>query len=176
MDNADIGNKIIQIALESIKCYLQDRSYFQLPELLPSILKQKSACFVSLKTKDSLRGCIGTIEPVHPLLAKEIQNNAISAATRDPRFLPVTLNELSAIKCSVDVLMPSFKVESIENLDPLKYGVIVESGAKRGVLLPNIEGVDDIMQQISIAAQKAGINLSDNPNIYAFEVERYNER
>lgn len=175
MEKSDLSQHIIDIAMNSIQKYLENNTFYQLPVILPHELKQKSACFVSLKSESILRGCIGTIEPVYSFLAKEIQNNAISAATRDPRFPPLSLDEFNSIECSVDVLMPSFKIWSISELDPVKYGVIVEKGTKRGVLLPNIDGVNEVKQQLSIAAQKAGINLTEDPNIYAFEVERFKQ-
>jgi len=132
---------------------------------------------VSIKTHDGqLRGCIGTIEPVTDTLAEEIIANAISAATRDPRFRPVRRDELPRLKYSVDVLSaPEFCM--IEDLDPKIYGVIVEDekGLHRGLLLPNLEGIRTATDQVEIASRKAGITPGANLRISRFRTERFPE-
>ena len=141
------------------------------------LLRARAPCFVCLKTFDGeLRGCIGTIEPSKDTLAEEIVANAISAATSDPRFDPVSATELSNLRYSVDVLHEPEPAVA-EELDPKVFGVIVEdeSGSRRGLLLPDIPGIDDVDQQIEIAARKAGIPSGEPLKLSRFKVERYRE-
>ncbi|MBR0256939.1 MAG: AmmeMemoRadiSam system protein A [Synergistaceae bacterium] len=146
-------------------------------EIVPSPLwNNRKACFVSIKTKDGdLRGCIGTLSPVQESLDMEIIANAVSASTRDPRFPPMSENELSNAVFSVDVLSEPEHVESLSQLDPEKYGVIVSKGYRRGVLLPDLEGVSSVEQQVQIAAMKAGIYDLDGISLERFTVTRYKE-
>lgn len=133
----------------------------------------RRGCFVTLHNKDdSLRGCIGTIEPYYENLYEEIYHNAISAAFKDPRFPKLKKEELENIKINVDVLGELEKVYNLDELNPKKYGVVLESGLNRGVLLPNIEGVDTVEKQLTITKMKAGIR-SDDYEIYKFQVNRY---
>jgi AmmeMemoRadiSam system protein A len=133
-------------------------------------------CFVSLKTLDGeLRGCIGTIEPGRDTLFEEVIANAISAATSDPRFVPVTVEELSNLRYSVDVLYTPEET-AMEDLDPAVFGVIVEDAAgRRGLLLPDIPGIDDAEQQVEIASRKAGIPRDEPVRLWRFRVERFRE-
>lgn len=143
---------------------------------LPALL-QPAACFVSIKTAGGdLRGCIGTIEPSRPTLAEEIIINAVNAATRDPRFMPVEEHELPSLRYSVDVLSQP-EPTRFESLDPSLYGVIVEdqTGARRGLLLPDIEGVETSTQQVQIAARKAGIHPDEPLRLFRFQVTRFRE-
>jgi AmmeMemoRadiSam system protein A len=131
---------------------------------------------VSIKGRGGeLRGCIGTISPTQPSLDREIMANAISASMRDPRFMPVSAGELNDLVFSVDVLNPPESVNDISTLDPVKWGVIVSRGSRRGVLLPNLEGVDTVKAQLEIAAQKAGIYNIEKASIERFTVDRYRE-
>jgi AmmeMemoRadiSam system protein A len=139
-----------------------------------SIWELKRACFVSIKTLDGdLRGCIGTIEPQHPTLDLEIMANAISSSARDPRFPPMTLAELSGVVFSVDVLSKPERVSGIDDLNPARWGIIVSKGMRRGVLLPDLDGVDTVHEQIEIASRKAGISDMDGVTIDRFSVNRY---
>ena len=126
-----------------------------------------------MKLDGSLRGCIGTISPTTSSIADEIIRNAISAGTEDPRFPPVTEDELSRLEYSVDVLGKAEKIESMDELDPLRYGVIVSKGHRRGLLLPNLEGVETAEKQISIALRKAGISPNEDYQLERFEVVRH---
>ena len=99
--------------------------------------------------------------------------NAISAASRDPRFPPVRPDELENLEYSVDILNTPEPIESKDQLDPKKYGVIVESGFRRGLLLPNLEGVDTVEYQIEICRRKAGIVTDEPVKLFRFEVRRY---
>jgi AmmeMemoRadiSam system protein A len=147
------------------------------PPSAQGLMASRAPCFVSLKTMNGeLRGCIGTIEPSRDTLAEEIVANAISAATNDPRFEPVRAEELSNLRYSVDVLFPPEETV-MEQLDPSVFGVIVEdeSGDRRGLLLPDIAGIDNPEQQVEIAARKAGIRRGEPVRLYRFRVERYRE-
>ena len=141
------------------------------------LLAARAPCFVCLKMRDGeLRGCIGTIESAKDTLAQEIIANAISAATNDPRFDAVREGELADIVYSVDVLLPAEPAE-MDQLDPSVYGVIVEdeSESRRGLLLPDIPGVDTALQQVEIAKRKAGISPETPVKLSRFKVERYRE-
>lgn len=134
----------------------------------------RAACFVTLKKHGELRGCIGTLEPAEASLGWEIARNARSSALRDPRFPPVTSDEVEALTCSVDVLGHSEPCP-VTDLDPQIYGVIVEAGSRRGVLLPALSGVETVDLQVSIARQKAGI-ADDQPfDVRRFRVMRYRQ-
>jgi AmmeMemoRadiSam system protein A len=142
-----------------------------------SPLRQRAACFVCLKTLEGhLRGCIGTVEPTKQSLAEEIIANAISAATRDPRFPPVKADELPLLRFSVDVLSPP-EPATLVDLHPKIYGVIVQNtaGTKRGLLLPDIPGVLTAEQQLLIAMQKAEISPEEGIRIFRFRVRRFHE-
>lgn len=141
-----------------------------------SVWNIKRACFVSIKTTDGkLRGCIGTVLPAFESIDREIAANAISAAVRDHRFPPMTADELSGVIFSVDVLTAPEPVTEASELDPKVWGVIVSKGARRGVLLPNLDGVYDVRTQLQIAAAKAGISDMGVAVIERFSVERYKE-
>ncbi|MDR1730747.1 MAG: AmmeMemoRadiSam system protein A [Synergistaceae bacterium] len=142
----------------------------------PALWNLERACFVSIKKSNGdLRGCIGTILPVHPALDQEIISNAVASSTRDPRFPSMSASELGGVTFSVDVLTLPEPVSSLDELDPAVWGVIVSKGHQRGVLLPDLEGVDTVERQIGIAAQKAGIRNLDNISVERFRVERYKE-
>ena len=152
-------------------------------QILPSspgssaLLAARAACFVSIKTlAGDLRGCIGTIEPQRDTLQQEIIANAISAATNDPRFKPITVPELAQLRYSVDILS-SPEPTSFADLDPVNYGVIVEdeSGDRRGLLLPDIAGIDTVARQVEIATRKAGIREGERVKLLRFRVDRYRE-
>jgi AmmeMemoRadiSam system protein A len=145
-----------------------------LSDLPSELLNSRHGVFVSLKKFGALRGCIGTISPTTDSVAEEIIRNAIEAALHDPRFPAVNDEELVDIDISVDVLMDAVPATK-EDLNPKKYGVIVTKGYKRGLLLPDLEGVDTIEKQLSIACSKAGIDSEDDYEIEKFEVIRYKE-
>jgi len=140
----------------------------------PALWRPRRACFVSLKDPD-LRGCIGTIHPAHKDLGREIIANALAAATRDPRFPPLTPAELPGVLFSVDVLGEPETVSDWSELDPARWGVIVSRGGRRGLLLPDIPGVDSVIQQVTIAARKAGLEDLRNLTLQRFSVERHPE-
>jgi hypothetical protein len=136
-------------------------------------MRQRAGVFVSIHKRGELRGCIGTIEPQRNNVAEEIITNAISSATRDPRFLPITPDELKDLSYSVDVLTKPEPIRSKDQLDSKRYGVIVEAGFRKGLLLPDLEGVDSVDYQIDICRQKGGIAPHEPVKLYRFEVKRY---
>lgn len=167
-------NKFVKLAKEAIELWVREGEVLDQPQPLPEEFSLQRGVFVSIKKGGALRGCIGTFEPSRDNLAKEIIHNAISASTRDPRFPPVTEDELGTLQVSVDVLSEPEPVDSVDELDPKKYGIIVESeGGRRGLLLPDLEGVDTVEKQIEITRRKAGISGDRDIKIYRFEVERY---
>jgi len=166
----------VSLARQTVENYIKTRRLYKNPEPLPCELStERAGVFVSIKKHGELRGCIGTITPVTDSIGEEIRTNAISASTRDPRFDAITEDELPFLEYSVDVLAPAEPVNSADELDPANYGVIVSLGGKRGLLLPDLEGIDDAETQISIAMRKAGISERDRPNVNLerFEVIRY---
>jgi len=163
---------LVKLAKKAVETYVKEGKITQPEELTPE-MKQKAGVFVSIHAHGELRGCIGTIEPTRKNVAEEIIVNAISSATRDPRFYPVTPGELADLDYSVDVLTKPEPVADKSQLDPKKYGAIVEAGWRRGLLLPDLEGVDSVDHQIEICCQKAGIATGEPIKLYRFEVKRY---
>jgi AmmeMemoRadiSam system protein A len=133
------------------------------------------ACFVSLHLGRRLRGCIGTLHPTQACVELEVLENALAAATRDPRFPPVRAAEVPALRLSIDLLEPPEPVSSPEELDPLHWGLIVRQGARSGVLLPDLPGVYTAEQQIGICREKAGIAPDAPVTLERFRVERIEE-
>jgi AmmeMemoRadiSam system protein A len=164
---------VVVLARETIENYVRERKVVAAPETLAPEMEQKAGVFVSLHKGGELRGCIGTIQPHQPNVALEVIQNAISASTQDPRFPPVRSNELADLDISVDILQPAEPIESMAQLDPKRYGVIVQSGWRRGLLLPDLEGVDTAEYQVEIARRKAGIGPREPVQLYRFEVKRY---
>lgn len=164
---------LVKLAKNAIFEYVKNGRIISAPDDQTEEMRGKAGVFVSLKKKGSLRGCIGTLSPLMNNIAEEVIQNAVSAATRDPRFQPVGLSELEEIDYSVDVLSEPEKIAGPEGLDPRRYGVIVKSGMRKGLLLPDIEGVDTVEEQIDIARSKAGIYAHEPVDLYRFEVKRY---
>jgi AmmeMemoRadiSam system protein A len=163
----------VGLARASLQHFLTSGGPLPVPVILAQELTGRAGIFVSLKKQGQLRGCIGTFEPTRINIASEIIYNAISAGTEDPRFWPVELEELVEITISVDVLEAPQLIDSIDKLDPQKYGVIVKRGRRSGLLLPMLEGVDTVAEQISIAKEKAGISPEEEVELYRFSVTRY---
>ncbi len=168
------GDSYVQLARYSLETYIKTGKHASLPDNLPSeMLERKTGVFVSLKKYGQLRGCIGTIYPSTNSIAEEILQNAVSAGCEDPRFNPVRENELDKLIYSVDVLGKPEPIKDKSELDVKKYGVIVTNEYRRGLLLPNLEGVDTVEQQIEIARQKAGIKPGEEIGLQRFEVIRH---
>ncbi len=164
----------VRLAREALEYHVQTGERLVLPEgLPPELCEERAGAFVSLKIDGKLRGCIGTIMPTQDCVGEEIIENAISAAVRDRRFSPVTPEELPLLTYSVDILGEPEHIESMDQLDVKRYGVIVQSGLKRGLLLPDLAGVDTPQDQVHIALQKAGIPSHVNYTMERFEVIRH---
>ncbi|WP_425059844.1 hypothetical protein SCACP_04650 [Sporomusa carbonis] len=163
----------VALARESLRYYLEHGRLMDKPAEVPPMLSGQAGTFVSFKKGGQLRGCIGTFAPTQPTVAEEIIQNAVSAGTEDPRFWPIELSELPELEVSVDVLQTPEPVDSLEELDPKKYGVIVRKGRRSGLLLPDLEGVDTAQAQVAIARQKAGIRPDEDVDLYRFTVIRY---
>jgi AmmeMemoRadiSam system protein A len=144
------------------------------PKNVPSdLFKRRAGAFVSIHENGRLRGCIGTFLPVRENIADEIIHNAAAAATEDPRFQPISKSELDRLDISVDILSEPEPVASTDALDAKRYGVIVTCGSRRGLLLPDLDGVDTPEQQIAISRQKAGISPDEPVSLMRFEVNRH---
>jgi len=163
---------IVQLARDVVENYIRHGKISK-PKKLTGEMKQSAGVFVSIKKQGKLRGCVGTFEPIRNNVAEEITINAISSATEDPRFIPITDSELDELEYGVDILTSPEPADSIDNLDSRKYGVIVESGYRRGLLLPDLEGVDTVDEQVRICRVKAGISADEPIKLYRFQVRRY---
>ncbi len=180
MHNSDIEvtrkaeGPYVALARASLEYYIKRGKILDVPDYVPSEMTElRKGVFVSIKKHGQLRGCIGTISPVTNSIAEEIIQNAVSSGTRDPRFNPVKEFELKDLVYSVDILETPEPVDSIDELDAMRYGVIVSSGYKRGLLLPNLESVETAEQQVDIALSKADIAKDENFSIERFEVIRH---
>ena len=164
----------VRLARETVEQYVRFREKPAVPEGLPAEMTERRAgVFVSIHKEGRLRGCIGTILPVRGCIAEEITDNAVSAATRDPRFDPIRPEELDKLEINVDVLTEPEQIDSKDQLDVKRYGVIVSSGNRRGLLLPDLDGVDTVDEQVSIAMRKGGISPRDRITLERFEVVRH---
>lgn len=166
---------LVALAQQAAEEYVRYRRIANPSEITPE-MQGRAGLFVTIKRGGELRGCIGTVEPRQTSVALEVVHNAIAAAATDPRFLPVTEDELSELRYSVDVLMPPERIDGIEDLDPKTYGVIVETGQRRGLLLPDLEGIDTAEQQLAYAMAKAAILPGEPITLYRFTVHRYGEK
>lgn len=165
---------LVRLAKQAIETYVKEGCKIEPPsELIPE-MKEKAGVFVSLKKHGELRGCIGSFVPASDNVASEVIKNAIYAATQDPRFHSVRSEELNDLVYSVDVLSLPEEVKDIKELNPKKYGVIVSKGQRKGLLLPDLEGVDTVEEQLRITKMKAGLSPDDEEiKIFRFEVKRY---
>ncbi len=164
----------VQLARRTIEEYVRTGRRIAVPEGLPKeMYENRAGVFVSIKKEGRLRGCIGTIQAVRGSIAEEIIENAVSASSKDPRFSPIEPKELDTLSISVDVLGDTEEIESSDQLDVRRYGVVVTKGYRRGLLLPNLDGVDTVEEQIAIAKQKAGIKEQEEVRLERFEVIRH---
>lgn len=163
----------VALATKIIEAHVSKEKLPDTLEFAPLMTERRGA-FVSIHKKDgSLRGCIGTILPTKRSLYEEVIENAKSASTRDPRFPEITKEELSELVINVDVLSEPEQINSLEELDPKKYGVIVTNSGRLGVLLPDLEGIDTPTEQVMIAMKKAGIERDEPIELHRFTVERH---
>ena len=172
----------IALAKKTIETYLKSGQMIESgTDLDKQLLNERKGVFICFKNKGELRGCIGTFLPVYDNVAEEIINNTIAAASEDPRFLPITVEELKELKITIDLLSEPEKVadNKIKSLDPKKYGIVVKSvdGFKSGLLLPDLEGVDTVAEQLRITCQKAGLDPDkEKIVVYKFTVSRHEEK
>ncbi|MDR2557577.1 MAG: AmmeMemoRadiSam system protein A [Mycoplasmataceae bacterium] len=172
VDRRKRDDMYVDLARKNVESYvLKNQPYTQV-ERYPEPLLEKAACFVSIKKNGSLRGCIGSVVPETNFIADEIIRNSFLAATHDPRFPRVELPELDQLTYSVDILSPLVKVDKLNELNPKKYGILVCTRNKQGVLLPDI-GINDVAQQLNIAKDKAKINRHEPVEIFKFTVDRH---
>lgn len=167
----------IKLAKDTVEAYVKTGNLASQGETLRGYIR-RAGVFVSIHTKSGeLRGCIGTFLPTQPNMAQEIIHNAIAAAASDPRFPPVTPAELPSLIYSVDILSEPELVANQQSLDPKKYGLIVQSAnGKHGLLLPDLEGVDTVEEQIAICRQKAWISKDEPITLSRFTVERHGKK
>ena len=164
----------VKLARASAEYYVKNGSVMKTPDwVADELLNVKAGAFVSIHKFGALRGCIGTIAPTQENLAQEIIQNAVSAVSKDPRFEPVDESELKWLDINVDVLGEPEKIKSEAELDVKKYGVIVQSGYKRGLLLPDLDGVDTVEEQVAIARRKGGIAPGEKIDMFRFQVVRH---
>ena len=169
-------DKYVELARNTIEKYIRENEvYTPSDDVLTDEMKsERAGAFVSIHKLGGLRGCIGTIAPTRANLAEEIISNAISASTRDPRFDPIRTDELADLEINVDVLTSPEPIDFPDELDVKRYGVIVEKGFRRGLLLPDLDGVDTIEEQVAIAKQKAGLDPNEiGVKLSRFEVIRH---
>ncbi len=166
-------NPIVKLAKDTVEQYINKGEVISQPAELTPEMSEKAGVFVCIKKKGKLRGCTGTHSPSTRNVAEEVIQNAVSSSAHDPRFSPVVPSELNELEYSVDVLSPPEKIDSREALDPKRYGVIVKKGNRRGLLLPDLEGVDTVDEQTRIVFFKAGISSTEDVELYRFEVKRY---
>jgi len=164
----------IELAHQAIKTYLETGQIISPPTPLPEDMAQKAALFVSLYAADGrLRGCRGTITPSEPNLAEAIIHTAIISAIDDPRFPPMTLPEVAGLKIKIDVLSPLEPVTDVSALNEKIYGVMIQSGLRRAVLLPDIAAVDSVEKQLEVVRRKAGLSPDEPAELFRFTVTRY---
>jgi AmmeMemoRadiSam system protein A len=172
------SHPLVELARRTIEAYVTDGRRISPPQDLSPEMRQRAGVFVTIHRKGRLRGCIGTIEPTCDYVAEEVIRNAVSAATRDPRFPPIRRRELKDLSIKVDVLGEPELVSRMDDLDPVRYGLIVQSVSrpwKRGLLLPDLAGIDTVEKQVQWTRErKAGINDPNEPvEMFRFEVHRY---
>ena len=183
-DKISSSDIYVRLARLSVESFVRDRKRLKIPDdilkvsqggqIPDQLTRSRAGAFVSIHKHGRLRGCIGTISPTSDCLAQEIANNAVSASTRDPRFEPITEDELPMLEINVDVLGEAEDIESKDMLDVKKYGVIVSTrDGRRGLLLPDLEGVDTVDYQVAIAMQKGGIRPDEDYYLQRFEVVRH---
>ncbi len=169
------GRAALTLAREAVEHYVRTARVADPPAGLPRDLRQPAGVFVTLRIGRRLRGCVGTLAPARADVAREIVACAIAAASTDPRFPPVRPHELTDLAYEVDVVEPLEAVSSLADLDPRTYGVLVEGDGRRGVLLPDLDGVDTAERQVEIARAKAGLPSVTAVRLYRFRVRRFRE-
>jgi AmmeMemoRadiSam system protein A len=170
---ASENHPLVSLAIHSVKHQLEKGQALPCPSPLPEDMQRQAGTFVSIKKNGLLRGCIGTLQPKYANLAEEVIQNAIKAANEDPRFPAVERQELKELTFSVDVLTTPEKIKNFTSLDVKRYGLIVRNENKKGLLLPDLENIKTIDQQLKVCLKKGGIKITDNYELYRFEVKRF---
>ena len=165
---------LVDLAMRSVKHQLEKGKPLPSPDPLPAKMQYSAGIFVSIKKDGMLRGCVGTITPQYANVAEEVIRNAIKAANQDPRFTAIELPELKELAFSVDVLTKPEQIENLKSLNVEQYGLIVRSEDKCGLLLPNLENIKTIDQQLKVCLKKGHIKETDKYKLYRFEVKRFN--
>lgn len=164
---------LVSLAIRSVKHKLETGQPLPCPDNLPEKIKVQAGTFVSIKKNGLLRGCIGTVQPKYANLAEEVIQNAIKAANEDPRFPAIEKSELNQLTFSVDVLTTPEKIDDLSSLDVKRYGLIVQSGKRKGLLLPDLENIKSVKQQFKTCLKKGGIKETDPYQLYRFQVKRF---
>ena len=167
------SHPLVSLAIHSIKHYIEKGHPLPCPDPLPEAMKIQAGTFVSIKKNRLLRGCIGTIQSKYANLAEEVIQNAIKAASEDPRFPPIEKKELDQLTISVDVLTTPEKIDDTSSLDVKNYGLIARHKGRQGLLLPDLENIKSIDQQLKVCLKKGGIKESDPYELFRFEVKRF---
>jgi AmmeMemoRadiSam system protein A len=171
----DAGTVALALARATVERYVRTGVVGEPPGSLAVALGEPGGAFVTLRVRGRLRGCIGTVAASKPDIAREIIASAVSAASADPRFPPVGPDELAALDYEVDIVEALEAVGGLEDLDPRRYGVLVEADDRRGVLLPDLAGVETAGEQVAIAREKAGVGAAVAVRLHRFTVRRYRE-
>jgi AmmeMemoRadiSam system protein A len=169
-------NAYVKLAKEAIELYLKTGKIMPAPDNLPEeILNRRAGIFVSIYNGDDLRGCIGTYLPSETNIAKEIIANAVAAATRDYRFDPITVEEIPELSYSVFVLEEPREIKDLSELNPKKYGILIKSEkGKSGLLLPDLEGINTVEEQLGAVCRKCGVHLGkEKISIWKFGAKKY---
>ena len=164
---------LVDLAIRSVKHQLEKGQPLPSPNPLPKEMKIQAGTFDSIKKNRLLRGCIGTVQPKHANLAEEVIQNAIKAANEDPRFPSIKMQELQELTFSVDVLTTPEKIDNISSLDVKRYGLIVRTKSRQGLLLPNLDNIKTVDQQLKVCLKKGGIKESEPYELLRFEVKRF---
>jgi AmmeMemoRadiSam system protein A len=169
---ASENHPLVSLAIQSVKHQLEKGFPLPCPSPLPKGMQQQAGTFVTIKKNRLLRGCIGTIQPKYANVAEEVIQNAIKAMSEDPRFPAVEIQELKELTFSVDILTIPEKIKDTASLDVKRYGLIVQNENKKGLLLPNLENIKTIDQQLKACLNKGGMKETDNYELYRFKVKR----
>ena len=164
---------LVKLAICSAQHFIETGKPLACPDPLPESLKQNAGVFVSIKKQGSLRGCIGTITPKYKNLAEEVIQNALRAASQDPRFEPIQQEELPSLTFSVDVLTPLEKIKNLKGHNIKQLGLLARGEGKQGVLLPDLENIKSAEQQLKVCLKKGGFSQCDQYELYRFKVKRF---
>ena len=167
------SHPVVSLAIRSVQHHIEKGRPLPWPDPLPEAMETQAGTFVSIKKNSLLRGCIGTIQPKYANLAEEVIQNAIKAASEDPRFPPIEKKELDQLTITVDVLTAPEKIDDTSSLEVKRYRLIVRHKGRQGLLLPDLENIKSVDQQLKVCLKKGGIKESDPYELFRFEVKRF---